>query len=98
MQKTLGEATSRKPDWKANDDLPVGKGATFQQWVATVGHDKLQMDVAPWGEGFLKVNGRQIAHIDDAKDRRQAFRNLNKIAEQYLQGQVFEPETRGPPP
>jgi enoyl-[acyl-carrier protein] reductase I len=94
MQNTLGEATSRKPDWKANDDLPVGKGATFQQWVATVGHDKLQMDVAPWGEGFLKVNGRQIAHIDDAKDRRQAFRNLNKIAEQYLQGQVFEPENK----
>ena len=74
--------------------MPVGKGATFQQWVATVGHDKLQMDVAPWGEGFLKVNGRQIAHIDDAKDRRQAFRNLNKIAEQYLQGQVFEAENK----
>jgi enoyl-[acyl-carrier protein] reductase I len=49
--------TARKPNWKANEDLPVGKGATFQQWVATVGDNKLEMDVAPWGEGHLKVNG-----------------------------------------
>jgi enoyl-[acyl-carrier protein] reductase I len=80
-----------KPDWKANEELPVGKGATFQQWVAKVGDDKLVMDVAPWGEGHLKVNDREIAHINDAKDRREAFRNLNKIAERYLGGQVIEP-------
>ena len=80
---------SSKPDWKANKDLPVGKGATFQQWVATVGKDKLEMDVAPWGEGHLKVNGREIAFVNDAKDRRQAFRNLNNIAERYLQGQII---------
>jgi enoyl-[acyl-carrier protein] reductase I len=48
--------TSRKPDWKANEKLPVGKGATFQQWIASVGNHKLEMDVAPWGEGYLKVN------------------------------------------
>src|SRR6516162_2868920 len=83
--------TSIKPDWKANEGLPVGKGATFQQWVAAVGKLKLEMDVAPWGEGHLKVNGREIAHVKDAKDRRQAFRNLNSIAERYLQEQV--PET-----
>jgi enoyl-[acyl-carrier protein] reductase I len=35
----------------------------------------------------LKVNGKEIAHIDDAKDRRQAFRNLKKIAETYLEAQ-----------
>ena len=87
---------ARKPDWKANKDLPVGKGATFQQWVATVGNDKLEMDVAPWGEGHLKVNGRKIAHISDAKDRRQAFRNLNSIAERYLQGEPLEPKGRRP--
>jgi enoyl-[acyl-carrier protein] reductase I len=81
---------STKPDWKANEGLPVGKGATFQQWVAAVGGLRLEMDVAPWGEGHLKVNGRQIAHITDAKDRRQAFRNLNSIAERYLQDQVTE--------
>jgi enoyl-[acyl-carrier protein] reductase I len=39
--------TSRKPDWKANEKLPVGKGATFQQWIASVGNHKLEMDVAP---------------------------------------------------
>src|SRR6516162_8401641 len=87
---------ARKPDWKANKDLPVGKGATFQQWVATVGNDKLEMDVAPWGEGHLKVNGRKIAHISDAKDRRQAFRNLNSIAKRYLQGEPLEPKGRRP--
>jgi enoyl-[acyl-carrier protein] reductase I len=83
-----------KPDWKANEDIPVGKGATFQQWVATVGKHKLEMDVAPWGEGYLKVNGREIAHIDDAKDRRQAFRNLNNLAERYLEGQPIESENK----
>jgi len=44
---------SVKPYWKANEGVPVGKGAAFQQWVATVGKDKLEMDVAPWGEGHL---------------------------------------------
>jgi enoyl-[acyl-carrier protein] reductase I len=88
--------TARKPDWKANETLPVGKGATFQQWISTVGDDKLEMDVAPWGEGYLKINGRRIAHIDDAKDRRQAFRNLNAIAERYLLGQPLEPKSKRP--
>ncbi len=88
--------TARKPNWKANEDLRVGKGATFQQWVATVGDNKLEMDVAPWGEGHLKVNGRKIAHINDAKDRRHAFRNLNAIAERYLQGEPLEPKSKRP--
>jgi hypothetical protein len=38
---------STKPAWKTNPDLPVGKGATFQQWIATIGENKLEMDVAP---------------------------------------------------
>jgi enoyl-[acyl-carrier protein] reductase I len=59
---------SRTPDWKTNETLAVGKGATVQEFVATVGNEKLKIDVAPWGEGHLKVNGREIAHIDDAKD------------------------------
>jgi enoyl-[acyl-carrier protein] reductase I len=86
--------TSIKPDWKANEALPVGKGATFQQWFATVGRDKLEMDVAPWGEGYLQINGRKIAHIDDAKNRQQAFRNLNKLAERYLEAHRLEPESK----
>jgi hypothetical protein len=29
-----------------------------------------EMEVAPWGKGRLRINGREIAHIDDAKKRR----------------------------
>jgi enoyl-[acyl-carrier protein] reductase I len=74
---------SSKPDWKTNEGLAAGKGATVQEFfaTATAGDDKLVIDVAPWGEGHLRINGREIAHISDAKDRRQAFRSLKKIAE-----------------
>jgi hypothetical protein len=58
----------------------MGKGATFQQFVATVGVDTLEIDVAPWGEGHLRVNGREIAQVKDRKDRRQAFRDLKQVA------------------
>jgi hypothetical protein len=44
--------------------------------------------VAPWGEGRFRVNGREIARIDDAKDRRGAFRGLEKIAERYVRGEA----------
>src|SRR3974390_3424574 len=78
----------RKTDWKSIEGLAVGKGATVQEFEAVVDDDKLHIDVAPWGEGHLKVNGKEIAHIDDAKDRRQAFRNLKKIAENYLEARA----------
>ena len=74
-----------KVDWKSNDQLAVGKGATVQEFMAVVGADKLAIDVAPWGEGHLRVNGHEIAHLKDAKDRRQAFRELKKIADHYLE-------------
>jgi enoyl-[acyl-carrier protein] reductase I len=86
--------TLGKPDWQPNDAFPVGKGATVQQFVASVGNDKFEIDVAPWGEGRFKVNGREIAHIDHAKDRRQAFRELKKIAERYVQQQTVKPESK----
>jgi enoyl-[acyl-carrier protein] reductase I len=76
---------SRKPDWKTNEKIAVGKGATVQEFFATVGDDKLEIDVFPWGEGHLKINGREIAHINDEKDRRQAFRKLKAIADRYLE-------------
>jgi enoyl-[acyl-carrier protein] reductase I len=76
--------SSRKPNWKSNDKAAAGRGATAQQFFATVGGDKLEIEVAPWGEGHLKVNGREIARVTDAKDRRQAFRDLDKAAELYL--------------
>ena len=85
---------SSKLDWKSNENLPVGKGATVQEFIATVGHDKLEIGVTPWGEGHLKVNGRKIAHIKDAKDKRQAFRDLKGIAARYLREQALKPDSR----
>jgi enoyl-[acyl-carrier protein] reductase I len=87
----------RTTDWKPNERLAVGKGATMQQFVASVGKDKFEIDVAPWGEGHLKVNGREIAHINDARDRRQAFASLRKMAERYVQGLPLEPESKRKP-
>src|SRR6267142_5759753 len=72
-----------KPEWKSKEGLAVGKGATVQEFIASVGHDTFEIDVAPWGEGHLKVNGLEVAVIDGAKDRRQAFNDLRKIAERY---------------
>src|SRR5215475_12549069 len=85
---------SKKLDWKSNVNLAVGKGATVQEFVASVGDNRLKIDVAPWGEGHLEVNGRKIAHINDAKDRRHAFHELKKIADRYLQGQPLESESK----
>jgi enoyl-[acyl-carrier protein] reductase I len=79
---------TNKPSWKPNKDLPVGKGATVQQFFATSGPYQLEIDVAPWGEGHLKVNGIEIAHIKDRKDRRQAFHDLKQIAEHHLKNQA----------
>jgi enoyl-[acyl-carrier protein] reductase I len=84
-----------KVDWKPNGVLAVGKGATVQEFLASVGADKLVIDVAPWGEGRLRVNGQEIAHLKDAKDRRQAFRELKKIAEHYLQTKAAPFEKSG---
>src|SRR5262249_38368890 len=75
----------RMLEWKTNDALAVGKGATLQQFVATVGKDRLEAEISPWGEGQLKINGREIAHINDAKDRRQAFRAIKLIPERYVE-------------
>ena len=74
----------RKPNWKSNDKAAAGRGATAQQFFATVGGDKLEIEVAPWGEGTLKINGKEVARVTDAKNRQQAFRELEKAAEQHL--------------
>lgn len=73
--------------WEPNKDMPVGKGATVQQFLAKVGKDRLEINVAPWGEGQLTVNGQEIARTAEAKDRREAFSSLKKAAEQYLRGE-----------
>ena len=86
--------TSMTLDWRSNDALAVGKGATIQQFVANVGNDRLEIDVAPWGEGHFKVNGREVAHVHDAKDRRQAFREIKKIAERYVEAHMPKLDTK----
>jgi enoyl-[acyl-carrier protein] reductase I len=42
----------------------------------------------------LRVNGKEIARVNDAKDRRQAFRELKQIAERYLQEQGVKPQSK----
>jgi enoyl-[acyl-carrier protein] reductase I len=83
-----------KTSWQPNENLPVGKGATVQQFIATVGADKLEIDVAPWGEGALKVNGVEVAQVTNRKDRREAFRDLKKIAERYIRKRQAPPVVR----
>jgi enoyl-[acyl-carrier protein] reductase I len=73
---------------------PLEKGATVQQFVATLGDDKLEIDVTPWGEGHINVNGREVAHVNDAKDRRQAFRAIKKIAEHYVETHMIKSEDK----
>ena len=77
----------RTPDWEPNKDLPLGKGATIQQFFANVGEDQFEINVAPWGEGQLKVNGLEITRTAEAKDRRQAFASLKQAAERYIRGE-----------
>jgi enoyl-[acyl-carrier protein] reductase I len=81
------DISAPKVQWKANEKLAVGKGATVQEFYASVGNDKFEIDVAPWGEGHLRINGHEIASVNDAKDRRQAFRQLDRMAVRYLSGQ-----------
>ena len=75
---------SKSPTWKTKEGLAVGKGATVQEFYASVEDNHLEIDVTPWGIGHLRINGREIANVDDAKDRREAFRQLADIAASYL--------------
>jgi enoyl-[acyl-carrier protein] reductase I len=81
-------------EWRTDESLAVGRGATVQQFVATLGDDQMQIDVAPWGEGHLRINGREIAHVDDAKDRRQAFRTIKQIADRYVETHMTASESK----
>ncbi|MEH2509445.1 hypothetical protein V1291_000799 [Nitrobacteraceae bacterium AZCC 1564] len=53
--------------WEPNKDMPVGKGATVQQFFAYVGKDRFEINVAPWEEGQLTVNGLEIARTAEPK-------------------------------
>ena len=84
-----------KANWDSNKDLPVGKGATVQQFFTTLGKDRFEINVAPWGEGQLKVNGLEIARTAEAKDRHQAFTRLKQAAEKYARGEPLETPGNG---
>jgi enoyl-[acyl-carrier protein] reductase I len=86
-----------RPDWKSDGDFAVGKGATVQQFVATVDGEMLEIQVAPWGEGLLRANGREVGRIDDSKDRRQAFTRLCRMADSYLEEQARIPKAKKKP-
>jgi enoyl-[acyl-carrier protein] reductase I len=79
----------RTIDWEPNRELPTGKG-TLQQFVATLSSDRFEINVAPWGEGQLTVNGREIARTAEAKDRRQAFAILKQAADRYAAGEPLD--------
>ena len=74
--------SSKKLDWKADQTLAVGKGATTQRFVATANGDDLEIDTEPWGEADLKVNGKSASHVSDDLDAGEAFRDLEAVAEE----------------
>jgi hypothetical protein len=76
--------TQNDPEWISNGGLAAGKGATIQEFAASVGRCRLVIDVSPWGEGHLRVDDREVAHIDGATSRYQAFVQLKRIARRYL--------------
>jgi enoyl-[acyl-carrier protein] reductase I len=61
------EKASTGLNWRALEHLAVGKGATVEAFVATLGADRFEIDMAPWGEGHLRVNGREIGMCPTAR-------------------------------
>jgi hypothetical protein len=53
--------------WTSKEGLAVGKGATVQEFVAMVGADKLEIDVAPWGEGHSRVRGWKFPPLGELR-------------------------------
>jgi enoyl-[acyl-carrier protein] reductase I len=64
--------------------MPPGQGVPVRQFVATVGGARLEIEVVPQGDGTLRVNGVQIAHVRSAPSDREALRDLKKIAARHL--------------
>jgi enoyl-[acyl-carrier protein] reductase I len=82
---------SKSLNWKTREGLAPGKGATVQELVARVGDNDLEIDITPWGVGHLRINGLEIASVDDAMDREKAFQLLAEIAEGHLKGEKIKP-------
>ncbi len=85
--------TPIKPQWKAHQVPHADAGAAVQQFVATVGGARLEIEVAPWGDGTLKVNGIKIAQVHAARSSREALRDLKTIAARHLRKRVAAPTT-----
>jgi enoyl-[acyl-carrier protein] reductase I len=98
QSQKVSQMPSRTLEWRTDQALAVGKGATLQQFVALLGDNRLEIDIAPWGEGHLRINGREIAHVDDAKDRRQAFRAIKKIADHYVDTHMTKTDAKNASP
>ena len=69
-------------DWKPDLSVPAAK-STRQHFAANAGGDRFEIDVAPWGEADLSVNGRPMAHVTEQSSAVDAFRNLDRIAEDW---------------
>jgi hypothetical protein len=69
-------------DWQPDLSLPAAK-STRQHFAASAGADRFEIDVAPWGEADLSVNGRPMAHVAEQPSAGDAFRNLDRIAEDW---------------
>ncbi len=82
----MTDTTSKKIDWTPNTALPVGKGATYQQSDATIGSDRLEIETTAWGEGDLRINGAEVAHVCDEASQLQAFQDLERAAETVENG------------
>jgi enoyl-[acyl-carrier protein] reductase I len=90
MSTPVGTLAQESIKWTANENFPVGKGATVQEFVAMVGDSRYVIDVAPWGEGRFTADGREIARIEGATDMQQAFRDLSKLADGYRKGEPIQ--------
>lgn len=69
-------------DWEPDTSFATGKGADVQRFTAKSGTADLENDTTPWGEGDLKLNGKEVAHVSDDADGGDAFRELEAIAEE----------------
>jgi len=87
----------KKLDWNPDTNMPVGKGATTQRFIASDEGRSFEIDTHPWGEADLIVSGTVCAHVEKDSEQ-QAFQNLEAVAEDLDRkaqtgGKAATPET-----
>ncbi|MEE9601763.1 MAG: hypothetical protein V3V75_00555 [Thermoguttaceae bacterium] len=70
-------------DWKPDESLPAGKGATKQRFEADDGKENLTIETHPWGDGELAADEQVVAEVEDEASDSAAFCRLNRVAEEY---------------